>query len=589
MKKILLLAAALLAFAGCKEKENQPEDTPKADEISVSPEERTVGGEGGEVSVTVTSTGNWTLAAKSGAKYDWVSADKASGANGDKVTFTVEANTDAEKTAEFTFSCGEAQAAFRLTSTPQEVVIPTIEVTSDNPVEAGYAGGTFQVTLKVSETVEPSGLEAVSDGEWVKFENAAAGSSAGTAVMNFTYTANEESTAREARITISYPNADAQTVTVKQTGAPATTIELTSPDKVEVEAEAGTLEVTFKISNDVNFLNMTGSSDKSWITFKGASQTAPGSTAVTFEYQANTDAAARNANITVSYEGKDYATVAVTQKGSAQQGGGDYLITTAPYMKKHCAGVDTWKTPAAVNNLGKTLTVEMLVRHDEAFVTKGSGSETSYQWEGDWVGTLFGIEGRFLIRHGDNMDNYKQWELVCGLTSNGEFKLRSSKDLPGGEWTHIAVVLDGTNATLYQDGENVGTSALDDKIYDVDLTAAFDGWEQPQSFHLGRSYNNARDFCGNMSEVRVWNRALTQDEIKAKDHFYTVDPSSEGLVAYWKMNEGSGTTFKDYTSNGNDMTCYVLDLYYANNPHKAPEAWSVAAEWQDVQVGPVEK
>lgn len=586
MKKILLLAAALLAFAGCKEKETQPEETPKPDEISVSPEERTVGGEGGEVSVTVTSTGNWTLAAKSDAQYDWVSADKTSGANGDKVTFTVEPNTDAEKTAEFTFSCGKAQAAFKLTSTPQEVVIPTIEVTSGNTVEVGYAEGSFQVTLNVSETVDATALEAVTDGDWVTFENAAAGSTAGTAVMNFTYTANEESNAREATITISYPNADAQTVTVNQAGAPATTIELTSPENVDIEAEAGTLEVTFNISNNVNFLNIVGSSDQTWMTFKGTSQKTPGTVAVTFEYQANTDASARSASITVSYEDKDYATVSVNQKGSAQQGGGDYLITTAPYMKYHCAGVDTWKTPEAVNNLGKTLTVEMLVRHDETFVTSGSGYETGYQWSGDWVGTLFGLEGRFLIRHGDNTENYKQWELVCGLTPSGEFKLRSSKDLPGGEWVHIAVVLDGTTATLYQDGENVGSSELESNIYDVDLTSEFQGYEQPQAFHVGRSYNNARDFCGNMSEVRVWNRALTQDEIKAKDHFYTVDPASEGLVAYWKMNEGTGTTFKDYTTNGNDMTCYVLDLNYAN-AYKAPEAWSVSAEWHDVQLGPI--
>lgn len=585
MKKILLLAAALLAFAGCKEKENQPE-TPKADEISVSPEERTVGGEGGEVSVTVTSTADWSLASKDNAKYDWVTASKTSGKNGDKVVFTVEPNTDAEKTAEFIFSCGKAQASFKLVSTPQEVIIPTIEVTSGSSVEVGNASGTFQVTLNVSETVEIASLSAESTGDWIKFENAEAGA-AGTAVMNFSYTENKEEKEREATVTISYPNADSETVSVKQSGAPEVSIKLTSDASVEVGPEAGTVEISLSISGNVNFLNITGRSDKEWLTFKGVSQNSPGTAVATFEYQANGENAERNAHAVISYEGADYASVAVTQKTSSQQGGGDYYIMTAPYMKYHCAGVDSWKNADVVNNLGKTITVEMLVKHDETFVTNGSGYETSFQWSGDWVGSLFGLEGRFLIRQGDNQENYQQWELVCGIKTGGEFKLRSSKDLPGGQWTHIAVVLDGTTATLYQDGENVGSEALPD-IYDINLTDEYEGYEQHQKFYLGRSYNNARDFCGMMSEVRVWNRALSQDEIKAKDHFYYVDPSSEGLAAYWRMNEGEGTLLKDSTPNGNDMTCYKLDIFYSNNPHKALEAWSPAAEWQDVQLGPIE-
>lgn len=589
MKKFLFLAAALLAFAGCKEKEVQPDPQPQVDEISVSPTDRTVGGEGGEVSVTVTSTADWTLASKGNAKYDWVTASKSSGKTGDKVVFTVDPNTDEEKVAEFVFSCGEAEASFKLTSTPQEVIIPTIEVTSADPVEVGAEAGTFQVTLNVSETVTAAELTAET-ADWITFESASAGSTAGTAVMNFSYTENTEQEAREATVTISYPNADSETVTVKQAAAEAPEepeIELTSPMAVEVEAAAGTVAVTFNISSNVVVSNFEGSADQNWIRFSSSSQDVSGTAVVTFKYDENTTAEAREAIVRVDYGEMNCATIKVTQKASSQQGTGDYYIETAPYMKYHCAGVDSWANPDAVNNLGKTLTVEMLVRHDETFVTDGTGYETSYQWSGDWVGTLFGLEGRFLVRHGDNKSNYKEWELVCGIKSGGEFKLRSSKDLPAGEWAHIAIVLDGTTATLYQNGENVGSEELPE-IYDVDLTEEYEGYEQHQQFYVGRSYNNARDFCGLMSEVRVWNRALTEAEINEKNHFYYVDSSSDGLVAYWKMNEGEGTLLKDSTSNGNDMTCYKLDIFYATNPYKALEAWSPAAEWQEVQLGPVE-
>lgn len=33
---------------------------------------------------------------------------------------------------------------------------------------------------------------------------------------------------------------------------------------------------------------------------------------------------------------------------------------------------------------------------------------------------------------------------------------------------------------------------------------------------------------------------------------YAIDPTTEGLEAYWKMDEGSGNNFKDYAGHGND-------------------------------------
>jgi hypothetical protein len=57
-----------------------------------------------------------------------------------------------------------------------------------------------------------------------------------------------------------------------------------------------------------------------------------------------------------------------------------------------------------------------------------------------------------------------------------------------------------------------------------------------------------------MSELRVWNRVLTQEEINAPFHFYTVEPDAQGLAAYWKMDEGAGNTIRDH-ANGYDLKC----------------------------------
>lgn len=44
----------------------------------------------------------------------------------------------------------------------------------------------------------------------------------------------------------------------------------------------------------------------------------------------------------------------------------------------------------------------------------------------------------------------------------------------------------------------------------------------------------------------------TQEEIAS--NVYEVDPASEGLVAYWKCDEGAGDTIRDHTGNGNNGT-----------------------------------
>ena len=55
------------------------------------------------------------------------------------------------------------------------------------------------------------------------------------------------------------------------------------------------------------------------------------------------------------------------------------------------------------------------------------------------------------------------------------------------------------------------------------------------------------------SEVRLWNVARTSTQLK--NNVNNVDPKSEGLLGYWKMNEGHGYTFEDATGNGNTAEC----------------------------------
>lgn len=72
-------------------------------------------------------------------------------------------------------------------------------------------------------------------------------------------------------------------------------------------------------------------------------------------------------------------------------------------------------------------------------------------------------------------------------------------------------------------------------------------------FWVGYSYEYNRDTYGQMTEVRIWNKALTEEEINAPDHFYKVDPHSQGLFSYWPFTAGSGDSIEDATGKGNKL------------------------------------
>ena len=81
-----------------------------------------------------------------------------------------------------------------------------------------------------------------------------------------------------------------------------------------------------------------------------------------------------------------------------------------------------------------------------------------------------------------------------------------------------------------------------------------------------------------MTEIRLWNRALTVEEINAENHFYEVDPASEGLFSYWKFTEGEGSTIADKTVNGNTLYGETDIAKQSNGDNSGP----AGIEWVEV-------
>lgn len=167
---------------------------------------------------------------------------------------------------------------------------------------------------------------------------------------------------------------------------------------------------------------------------------------------------------------------------------------------------------------------------------------------GRQISTIMGIEGNYLLRVGDSGVPDNQLQVACSrnLTS-------SDLQFDTNKWYHVAVTFDNGEVKVYYNGVqkfsgNCGESSIS---LGAAHTNESDG---SRCFWIGYSYASDRYLDGKISEVRIWNKTLTAEEINAPAHFYTVDPESEGLVAYWKFDEGAGNTIKDYSVNGNDLT-----------------------------------
>lgn len=166
--------------------------------------------------------------------------------------------------------------------------------------------------------------------------------------------------------------------------------------------------------------------------------------------------------------------------------------------------------------------------------------------------TLMGIEGKFLLRCGDIGNDINRLQLVSGDGEN----TNASVTFETKRWYHVAATYNHMDyhVRMYIDGVEVGN--LDSYVINNGLRIAPEwGYEQTgkRSFWIGYSYETDRDLHGLMTEVRIWSKALTPEELLAENHFYEVDPKAEGLEAYWKFTEGQGNTIADATGHNNPL------------------------------------
>lgn len=205
--------------------------------------------------------------------------------------------------------------------------------------------------------------------------------------------------------------------------------------------------------------------------------------------------------------------------------------------------LDGQSASCAVLNDMQAVTMEALVRCSDYVLEPG-------------IKSVMGIEGHCLIRISDNGLDPNQLQVVMptswGVTTN--LTNAATCAIPANEWVHIAVTCDvaAGRAVVYLNGE-VALDQSGNSFSPISLgKPKSDSQGKNHYFNIGYSYTSGRELHGEVCEVRVWNVVRTQEEIAS--NVYEVDPASEGLVAYWKCDEGAGDTIRDHTGNGNNGT-----------------------------------
>ena len=494
---------------------------PRIDEISVTPVSDEVGMDGGTSEVVVTSSGEWTLE----GSYDWVTASASSGGDGATVRFTVAGNMAVEdRRAEYVFRCGEAEATFTLVN--KGGVRTTLSLLSPSRVGVPYTGSSDLEALLDTNTDYRDLVVTVVSGSWLSHRMTLAGENGQGARVLFA--AEENTTLQERTAVAKIETADRYNsveITFTQGRRPQITV---NKEQVMVGLEGGT--VGFTVTSNVDYDILVDDADKAWITHTGKSEGQEIlSVSASESFRMTTVRVADKATATVSVG------VLVVQQGES-------LVNVAADMTENRAW-PAWNNPAPVNNLSE-LTMEALV-----CLTKDKGYGK--------INTVMGIEGKFLIRLGDAGYNPDQLQVVypSGMSGVSEMKLVAYPRLSElNRWYHIAVTYKNGRCTAYIDGAESGSNGNGATTVSLGVPHNEEtGTSFDRCFWVGYSFLPERYFSGMLSEVRIWNRALSAEEIKAENHFYKVEPDADGLVAYWKFDDKSATTVKDHTSYGNDL------------------------------------
>ena len=175
----------------------------------------------------------------------------------------------------------------------------------------------------------------------------------------------------------------------------------------------------------------------------------------------------------------------------------------------------------------------------EAWIkTSSTGQEDEIIGLGGWSNNVLEFrlnEGKLQLG-----TDVSYWEVVT-----------SQSNINTGIWTHVAYVKNGSNVSIYVNG-NLDAQGSINQTPNVSVMTI------GNLFQNGNMHSNRYEFLGAIDEVRVWNSARTGNQIR-ENMMKTLVGNETDLLAYYRFDQMGGTTLYDQTANAKNGTLTNMD------------------------------
>ena len=185
----------------------------------------------------------------------------------------------------------------------------------------------------------------------------------------------------------------------------------------------------------------------------------------------------------------------------------------------------------------------------------GTGTEdviASLQYQSNAAGGLSGVNFYFGDTNTLRLDAY---------ISDSNERVETVETYTDTDWHYVLATKSGVTLTMYVDGIQVKqgnlSSATVDYTHSSTQNSAIGGrWRNTSQDYHG-------DYVGSVDDVRIYNRALSADEVqrlyKATAGTKISSGLSKGLVGHWNFDDETGTLARDISGNENNGTLTLMD------------------------------